>query len=85
VNFIVAVLAQRFSGRGFCLGSGLTLLSMTIGDPLRSLNAPCADHLLAGFDALEDRHEVPARLAQANELLSRDLHRLAVRRLAHPR
>src|SRR4030095_713290 len=32
-------------------------------------------HLLPGLDAVQNRHEVPARLADAYELLARDLAR----------
>src|SRR4029079_12565478 len=44
-----------------------------------------AHHLLAGRDALGDRREVAVRGARADELLARDLDRLAARGLVHPR
>src|SRR5262245_16474314 len=44
-----------------------------------------AHDLLPGRDPLRHRHEVAARLTELHELLARDLHRLAVGRLGHPR
>src|SRR5262245_43679574 len=55
------------------------------GRVVPQLESPGAHHVLAGVDALVDGDEVTARRARAHELLTRDLDRLAVGALVHPR
>src|SRR6185436_51724 len=82
-SVILMASAVRRVGRQLRLG--LHAVVDDHGRVVAQLEGARADHLLAGVDALVDGDEVAARGARAHELLARDLDRLAVGRLVHPR